>query len=164
VAARRLHHRAPFGERQRERLLDVHVLAGLARVDHLERMPVVGRVDDHRVDVGAFEHAAIVGVAGRASAGLLHRELDVRRVDVAHARDLDIVVRQEGVEHLVAAVADADDAHPDAVVGAEHAARTDRRAHPRGGCGLAELAATYLGHGVILRISWPPPVRARRAA
>ena len=41
--------------------------------------------------------------------------------------DLGVLVRQEGVEHLVAAVAQADEAEADAVVGAEHAAALRRR-------------------------------------
>ena len=43
-----------------ERLLDVDVLAGLAGHDGRQRVPVIGRADDDRVDVLAVEHAAEV--------------------------------------------------------------------------------------------------------
>src|SRR5262249_58791516 len=43
----RLDHPAAFGDRERKRLLDINILARLTGVNHLQRMPVVGRGDDH---------------------------------------------------------------------------------------------------------------------
>ena len=50
----------PFAQHERQRLLDVDVLAGAQRRDGHERVPVIGRGDDHRVDVLAVEHLAEV--------------------------------------------------------------------------------------------------------
>ena len=47
---------------KRQRLLAVHVLAGLHRLDGDLRVPVVGRADGDDVDVLAIEHLAVVGV------------------------------------------------------------------------------------------------------
>ena len=47
---------------RRQRLLAVHVLARLAGVDRDQRVPVVGRGDDDRVDVLVVEQLAVVGV------------------------------------------------------------------------------------------------------
>ena len=59
-----------LGDRQRGRLLQVDVLAGLDRGDRDERVPVVGRADDDGVDVAVGEQLAVVGVAGDAVVGL----------------------------------------------------------------------------------------------
>ena len=139
VPPRRLHHRAPLGDDERERLLDVDILAGRARVDHLQRMPVVGRVDDDGVDVGPFEERGSRG-SGRRAAGLRRGEGHVRRVDVAERRHLDVLVGEERVEHLVAAVAEADEADAHAIVGAEHAAASHGRRHPGGRGSLVRTA------------------------
>ena len=47
-----LDHAAPFMDGERERLLDIDVLAGIARVDRHQRVPMVGAGDDDGVDVG----------------------------------------------------------------------------------------------------------------
>jgi hypothetical protein len=57
-----LHHALRFGDRlqqrfafldaMRDRLLDVHVLARAHRVDGHGDVPVIGRADHHRVDIG----------------------------------------------------------------------------------------------------------------
>ena len=54
------HHGPPLGDPVRQRLLAVHVLAGLAGHDRGDRVPVVGRGDDDRVDVLAIEELAEV--------------------------------------------------------------------------------------------------------
>jgi hypothetical protein len=76
---RRVHHRPAFRDRQRQRLLDVNVLPRLAGVDHLKRVPMVGCVDDDRIDVLAIEQPAVVGVSFDAAARLFDREVEVRR-------------------------------------------------------------------------------------
>ena len=55
-------HRAALGDRVAERLFAIGVLAGRHGVGELERVPVVGRGDDHRVDRLVVEHAAVVAV------------------------------------------------------------------------------------------------------
>ena len=53
-------------------------------------------------------------------------EVEVRLVDVADGDDLAVLVRQERVEHLVAAIAEADEPDADAVVGAIDAGGAQR--------------------------------------
>ena len=139
VPACGLHHRAALADDERQRLLDVHVLPRLARVDCLEGVPIIRRADDHGVEVLQVEQPAIVGEAGWRTTGLPYREVDVRLVDVAHGDDLRVGVRKERVEHLVAAVPQADEPEADAIVGSEHSSRARRSAQPRGGCALPEL-------------------------
>ena len=55
-----------LGQRQRERLLAVDVLARLHRLDRRDRVPVLGRGDADRVDVLAADQLAEVGVRGAA--------------------------------------------------------------------------------------------------
>ena len=62
----RLDHRPPLGDDQRQRLLAVHVLAGVAGVDRHQGVPVVRDGDDHRVHVLAVEHLAVVAAAAGA--------------------------------------------------------------------------------------------------
>ena len=65
-------HPLTFAHSPGQRLLDVDVLAGGAGQDRHERMPVIRRRHDDRVDVLAVEHAPEVGEGGRVVAG--HRD------------------------------------------------------------------------------------------
>ena len=56
----RVHHRAALGDRRREGLLAVDVLAGLDRVDRHDRVPVVGRGDADGVHVWIREQRLVV--------------------------------------------------------------------------------------------------------
>ena len=69
VAARGVDHDAALADGERERLFDVDVLARLARHDRRQRVPVIGRADDHRVDVLAIEDAAEVAVVRDPASG-----------------------------------------------------------------------------------------------
>ena len=105
----------------RNRLLDVDVLAGGERVGRDPGVREVGRADEHRVDVVAVEHTAIVADdverLGERAIGALEALLLVLR-DLASHRELHVVVARERVEHAAGAAAHADDGHPHAVVGA----------------------------------------------
>src|SRR5205823_8912247 len=105
VAARRLDHAAALGDAKRQRLLDVDVLAGLAGVDGHQGVPVIGSADDDGVEVAAFEKLAVVAESLRIAANLLGGEVDIRLIDIADGDNIGVLVLQEGVEHLVAAVA-----------------------------------------------------------
>ena len=48
-------HPSSFAEKERERFLDVHVLAARTRHHGHQGMPVIGGRDDHRVDVAVIE-------------------------------------------------------------------------------------------------------------
>ena len=58
----RVAHGQALAQVQGHRLLQVDVLAGLAGVDRLQRVPVRRRGDDHRVDVLLREQLAVVAV------------------------------------------------------------------------------------------------------
>ena len=60
VPAHRLNHRPAFGDTERKRLLDIHVLARLAGLNRLQRVPVVGRGDDHRVHLFHREQPPVI--------------------------------------------------------------------------------------------------------
>ena len=150
VAPRRLDHPTALADGERERLLGIDVLARIAGHDRLEGVPVVGRGDDHGIDVLLVEDPAeiLVPLDRPAEirqprrdpvAQLLEVRMDLVELPVegrAHRRrrgdDLGILMGAEGVQDLHAAIADAEaaDAHP--VVGADDPARPRRpRAWPR---------------------------------
>jgi len=129
----RLNHRPPLGDAQRDRLLDIYIFPGLAGMDGLQRMPVIGRGDDHRIHVLQFKQLAVVFESFRAGANLPGGKIKIRLVDVANGHDFRIALLQEGVQHLVAAVAHANEAQPHTVVGAKYAeGRKGRRRADRG--------------------------------
>ena len=73
ILAGRLDHLPAFEDVVRCRLLDVHVLAGLAGPDRRQRVPVVGRGERNGVDRLVVEHRAIVGLFRRPLARLSPR-------------------------------------------------------------------------------------------
>jgi hypothetical protein len=149
-APRRAGHGASFAHHERQRLLHVHVLARLAGVDHLQRVPVIGGVDRHRVEVLQLEQLPVVLELPGLSAHLLRGEIEVGLVQVAKRHDLGVGVLEEGVEDLVAAIAEADEAHADAIACAEHAASADGRADPGRGRRSAKLPAGEWWHWCLL--------------
>ena len=60
-------HPAPLARKQRERFLDIHVLARRTGQHRHERMPVVGRRDHHSVNVVVVEEGPEIGVAAGGS-------------------------------------------------------------------------------------------------
>ena len=52
--------------RERNRLLTINILARLDRVNRLQGMPVVGRNDYHRINVGPGQQFSII-IIGRAA-------------------------------------------------------------------------------------------------
>src|SRR5262245_10680184 len=105
----RLDHPAAFGDHERKRLLDINVLARLTGVNHLQRVPVVGCGDGHRLHVFDFHELPIVLELSWAAAGLLRGEIHIRLMNVADGDDLGVLVREEPVQDLIAAIADADE-------------------------------------------------------
>ena len=137
-------HRLALGDVVADGLLAVDVLAGHHGVDRRQGVPVVGRGDDDGVDVLAVEQLAIVlDGLGVDAPGLLHLRGGlggVAVVDVGRGDELDLLVREEGLHHVVAAVARADQGEPDLLVGPQD--RAARRQHGgRAGGGPDELPA-----------------------
>ena len=118
--------------RVRGGLLDVDVLAGGDGVDHLLAVPVVGRGDEHGVDVLAIEDAAVVAddIELEGLARRRHPLIEPRLVDLGRREELAVLLPAERVEHAAAAVAGADDRHADPIVGALDPGAEQR---PRGG-------------------------------
>jgi hypothetical protein len=133
VPPRGVHHAPPLDHAQRQRLFDVDVLARLAGVDGLQGVPVVGGADDHGVHVLALQQPAVVAELPRVGADLAGGEVEVGLVEVADGDHLGVALGEEGVEDLVAAVAQADEAQADAVIRPEDLAR--RQGGPEGGRG-----------------------------
>ena len=104
-----------------QRLFDVEILAGVERVDGDGGVPMIRNAHERGIDIFLLDEFAVVGVSAGAG-GVFLGQADVRFVDVAEAHDIDDI-RLDEVAHVVtAAVAAADQAEADAVVGAEHAA------------------------------------------
>ena len=121
-------------DRVRDRLFAVDILAGRDRVDGHLAVPVIGRADEHRVDVVSVEDAPVLFVALDLGAALPagqcgHRVVHAHLVHVArgdeHRLGVQLPVSCDGV----ATSASADEGRPKTVVGAN-------------GPGLRGLAAT----------------------
>src|SRR5579862_2064895 len=110
---RRLDERAAFPRRQRERLLDPHVLPRLERGERHRVMARRRRGEDDRIDVVATQELRVVARAARG--GIVGEEGgEPRRVDVAEAGHARGVEPGEGADEVLAPVAEADDADVDA--------------------------------------------------
>ena len=92
------------GDGVRRRLLDVDVLAGRDRVDRLLAVPVIGRGDEHGVDVLAIEDAAVVAddVELEGLARRRHPRIELRLVDLGAGDPLHVRLPRERVEHAAA--------------------------------------------------------------
>ena len=77
-------------------------------MDGLQGMPVVRCGDDHRVHVLQVEELSVILKLLGTRADLLRREVEVRLVDVTNGNDLRVALLEEGVQHLIAAVAQTD--------------------------------------------------------
>ena len=89
------HHAVGLGHAQAHRLLQHDVLAGGGAVQHQRAVGVVGRADDHHVDVVALEQRAMVGAVvretvspgeGLGMARRRRRDPDQSRMGVARER------------------------------------------------------------------------------
>src|SRR5262249_54858814 len=103
-----------------------------------------GGRDDDRVEVLAVEQLAVVVEHFGTAAGLLRGEVEVGLVNVAQGDDLGVLVREERVEHLVAAIAEADEPEPDAVVGPKDVAGAQGGGRGRGAGGRGKVRAVDL--------------------
>ena len=140
--ADRLDHRRAFVDRQRQRLLAIHVLARLARLDRRDGVPMVGRGDEHGVDVLAGEHVAevVVLVAAFGARGgavvLVDPLLGVAAavgVDVADGQNANVVEPEKrGDVKAVGLHPQADHADGDLVAGARLVAAEHRAGNDRG--------------------------------
>src|SRR5262245_63355452 len=121
VAPRRLDHRAPFADRESQRLLDIDILARLAGEHSRDRVPVIGRGNQDSVEVLLFQQLPEILVGLAISAGPFFGSGGAGRIHVADGGELDIghVPHESGYRHTPTAAADQADADP--VIRAEHA-------------------------------------------
>ena len=124
---RDLDHAAPFANSERERFLDIHVLAGKAGIDCHQGMPVVWRGDHHSVNIRPADQVAVVSDRRGFGAGRLRGVIHVVATDVAHSDDLLVGVFAGRAQQRSAAIANSDEAEPDAVIGSQDAAIRDSR-------------------------------------
>src|SRR5215475_5818135 len=154
VPLSRLDHPAAFGDHERKRLLDVDILARLTGVNHLQRVPVVGRGDDHRVHVFHIQQLPIVLELSRAAADLLRGEIHVRLINVAYGDDLGVLVREETFQHLVAAIANRDAAETNAVIRSQYTPAAERRADGSRCRDFSKVSASQFAHMLSFGKSW----------
>lgn len=93
-------HGLAFHDIDADRLLHVHVAAGLGGLDHGERVPMIGRGDEADVEVLLLQHLAVVAVGSRllfrrltlgnnVGRGGNHVLIHIAERDHFHGRDLD---------------------------------------------------------------------------
>jgi len=92
-------HGSALVDRHASRLFDVHVLAGLTGMDGLYAVPVVGRGDQHRVDVGAFEQVTVIAVRRDSLPRSVHGGSQSAFVHVAHRSNLGLALLLE-LQHI----------------------------------------------------------------
>ncbi len=161
ILTRGLYRDASFVNVVAARLLDVDVLAGLARPNGHERVPVVRRGDRHGIDVLIVERFAnvldLLRLVGPLLLVDLGEVLRVRaRVGIDEVGELDVVHAEVGARVGMAATVQPGDGDANPIVGAEHSARRlraadDERGAERSGTGgfqkLTTRGTRRTGHG-----------------
>jgi len=145
---RGLDHARSLVELLDHRLLDVHVLARLHRVDRHRHVPVIRRRDDDGIDIRPRQHFPVVARREEVSAPELFREREPSFVDVGNRHQLDARRLQRRAHVLLAANARADRGKANPVV-RRNALRSrrslraqDRRCHRRArGDGLEKITS-----------------------
>ena len=150
VLLRRGHKLTTFVNTVRQRLLDIDVLARLASPHRGERVPVVRCGDGNRVNLLVLQGLADVLVeSGRFALGgldIFSAAFEHLRIHVAQRDVLGFILHSEDILDVASALAvEADGAHADAIVCAEHFAGGHRARHDHGGgCLSDKLSASEL--------------------
>ena len=133
VLAGGLDHHLPLVNGHRDRLLHVHVLAGLAGLDGHVGMPVIRSRDQDRVDVFGGDQLAEIRIdlgSGHHGQG----EFEIRLVDFAESDDFDVVGQfQDRSQVVPAATAASDHAEADLVLARLASCRRRHRGQRRRG-------------------------------
>ena len=168
-----LDHLPPLADVERDVLLDVDVLARLARPYRRQCVPVLRRGDNHAVDVLVAEERLHLGDELRFSAlclaDLAHAPGRLARVDVADVLEFDVLELGETHRESAPAPARADQAEDDLVVGLgrpcvvrrHHGRRRGRQTRRA----VNEAPSVDLPHDVSpvhLLVSYQVPVRSTR--
>src|SRR6202011_5196952 len=135
-----------FFQRVRDGLFKVNVLAGGKRIDGLAHVPMIGRRNDHRVDL-LLKNFAIIHVGGRRAVGAFLDGIAARSVDVAHRDNLISARLVRGVKQAAHASARADHSDAQSVVSAENS----RGGKSRKSAGNEKAASIrWISHGDII--------------
>ena len=111
-------HGQALGQVERHRLLQVDILARLAGIDRLQRVPVWRRCDDDRVNVLLFEQFSVVVVRFRLALVLGDGRVAPFLPHITNADDGDVVVLGTVPQISAAHPSGADQAELNLVVGA----------------------------------------------
>jgi hypothetical protein len=156
VFARRLNHLAPFVHGARDGLLDVNVFARLTGRHGLQRVPVVGRSDDHRVNVPAVEDSAKIPVGLDAfEFGVIDREVYLRLEDVADRDNLRVRIPHKRLHHAAPLTSGANHADANAIIRAQNIRASRSRDADSADALLDEISAFDSVVHILLRINVP---------
>jgi hypothetical protein len=95
----RVQHRGNFRKLLHQRFLAVDVLVRAQRPEHDQRVVVVGRAHDHRVEAVAVPVERLAEVAARECVGVLLQFMPIGRRDAAadaHLQELQLAERPSG--------------------------------------------------------------------
>ena len=125
---------------------------------------MVRRADaDDGVNVVALQEPAVVGELARVGADLLGGEIEIGLIDIADGHDFAVLVFEESVEHLVAAIAQADEAEAEPIARPQDARSAESGADTRQGGSLIESSPCDLAHGDFSLASFCRRARCQRA-
>ena len=123
IPLNRIHHLPALLHGDRYRLLAIHILACLYRMDGYGGVPVVRRHDEHCINVLTGQQLAVIIVGGAAPSGLMalrliHRDLcpfDSQAVNVASRQHLRLRAVRHASDMPSSHAPTADNAYSDAV-------------------------------------------------
>ncbi|OQC03267.1 MAG: hypothetical protein BWX80_02871 [Candidatus Hydrogenedentes bacterium ADurb.Bin101] len=110
-------HAPAFHHLQGKGLLDIHILAGITGMNRLQRVPMVRRGNDHRIDVVTIQHLPVIPVKRGRTEGFLPT-LQGNAMNIAKRDDFSVGMRFQGVYQLSAPIGRADNAQPHPLRGA----------------------------------------------
>ncbi len=91
----RFHHSATFENGEGNRFLDIDILARCARVNGLDRVPVIGRGNHHGVDILALKYLAEIGIGVGFAIQALMGFAERRSSHIAQSDNLSILMREK---------------------------------------------------------------------
>ena len=131
VAARGVGHPAAFFHEQGERLFDVDIFARRAGHDGEQCVPVVGRTHHHGLNIFIVQQFSKIAIGFGAGSTRREALFQARLADFAHGGQVGVFLIFEIVDMLAADQAVADEAHLDAIVGAQQPRIGRRRDRPQ---------------------------------
>src|SRR5439155_22894413 len=148
VFCRRLDHSAALGQRMRERLFDINILASFASHDHGDGVPVIRGGDDHRLYVLVVEDGAKILVPFGLPVGELKSPVQIGLERICDGDGNELAGQEKVDEVELTHSASADQAHANPLISRQHALRdrASRSDNAHGGScqALVEVPSRYL--------------------